>query len=120
MRQHAMATPRVKLRHRRHRQGGPRLVKYMEDRFLALPIGVAIALVWANTAAESYFATALSTTFVVNEIAMAFFFGLITQEIIEATMPGGALHSWRRWTLALVGAAGGVAGASGAYLVYVH
>lgn len=119
MRQHAIATPRVRV-HRRRRPAVPRLVKYIEDRFLALPIGVAIALVWANTAAETYFVTAQTMRFVVNEIAMAFFFGLIMQEILEATMNGGALHSWRRWSLALVGAAGGVAGASGAYLLYVH
>ena len=27
-------------------------------------------------------------------------------------MPGGALHTWRRWGVALVAAAGGIAGAA--------
>src|ERR1043166_1823337 len=112
MRQHAIATPRVRV-HRRRRHAMPRLVRYIEDRFLALPIGAAIALVWANTAAQTFFGTAQTMRVVVNEIAMAFFFGLIMQEILEATMHGGALHSWRRWSLALVGAAGGGVGASG-------
>ena len=74
MRQHAIATPRMRV-HRRRRPAVPRLVRYIEDRFLALPIGAAIALVWANTAAETYFVTAQTMRFVVNEIAMAFFFG---------------------------------------------
>jgi NhaA family Na+:H+ antiporter len=119
MRQHALTTHRAGIG-RRRRQAAPRLLEYIEHRFLALPLGAAIAVVWANTAAEAYFAAAQSMTFVVNEIAMACFFGLIMQEVIEATMPGGALHSWRRWSLALVGAAGGVAGSTGVYFLYVH
>jgi Na+/H+ antiporter NhaA len=47
---------------------------------------------------------------------MAFFFALITQEIVEATMPKGALHSWRSRGLSIAAAAGG---ALGAVLVYV-
>ena len=32
-----------------------------------------------------------------NEVLMAFFFALIAQEIVEAVLPGGPFHSWRRW-----------------------
>lgn len=35
-------------------------------------------------------------------------------------MPGGALHTWRRWMLPIVAAAGGLAGAAGVYLLYVN
>jgi NhaA family Na+:H+ antiporter len=90
------------------------------DRFLLLPLGAAIAIVWANTASESYFRFAHALAFPVNEIGMALFLGLIAQETFEAIMPGGALHTWRRWGLPVVAAAGGFAGAAVVYLGYVH
>lgn len=89
------------------------------DRFLLLPFGAAIALVWANTAPESYFTAVQNLRFAVNDIAMALFFGLITQEIIEEVMPGGALQSWRRWTVPLAAGIVGTVGAAVAYLLYV-
>jgi len=93
--------------------------RHLLDRFLLLPLGAVIALVWANTYAESYFLFVEKLSFVVNEIGMAFFFALATQEIVEAVMPGGALHTWRRWGLAVVAAAGGIVGSVGVYLAYV-
>ena len=97
-----------------------RLGRKLIDRFLLMPIGAVIALVWANTAPESYFVFAHRLAFAVNEIGMAFFFALIAQEVAEAVMPGGALHTWRRWSLAIVAAVGGMAGAVTVYLGYVH
>jgi NhaA family Na+:H+ antiporter len=97
-----------------------RAIRFLVDRFLLLPIGAAIALVWANVAGESYFRFAHALSFPVNEIGMALFLALIAQEVREAVMPGGALHTWRRWGLPVVAAAGGVLGASGMYLTYVH
>ena len=97
-----------------------RLAHVVFDRFLLLPIGAVIAVAWANTAPESYFTLAQRFAFFVNEIGMALFFALIAQEIIEAVMPGGALHSWRNWSMPIVGAAGGVAGAAFVYLAYLH
>jgi len=94
--------------------------QFVIDRFLLLPIGVGIAIVWANTFAESYFRMSHALSFVVNEVGMAFFLALISQEVLEAVMPGGALHSWRRWGMPLVAAAGGLAGAALVYLAYVH
>ena len=41
---------------------------------------------------------------------MAFFFALATKEVVEATAPGGALHSPRRAALPLVAAVGGMLG----------
>jgi Na+:H+ antiporter, NhaA family len=119
MKSHAIAAHQVAV-HRRRRSATARLVDRFVNRYLALPSGVAIALVWANTAPEPYFVTAHSLAFPVNEIGMALFVGLIMQEIAEAVMPGGALHSWRRWSLPLIAAAGGIAGSAGFYLAYVH
>jgi len=101
-------------------QGRHPIVHIVFDRFLLLPLGALIALVWANTAAESYFRMAQRLSFAVNEIGMAFFFALMAQEVTEAVMPGGALHSWRRWTLPIVAAAGGIIGAIAVYIGYVH
>ena len=96
------------------------VVRFVVDRFLLLPVGAVIALVWANTAEESYFRFAHAIGFWVNEVAMAFFLALIGQEVAESMMAGGVLHTWRRWTIPLVAAAGGVAGATFVYLGYVN
>jgi NhaA family Na+:H+ antiporter len=90
------------------------------DSFVLLPLGVLIALVWANTAALSYFRVAHSLRFVVNDIGMVFFVALVTEEALEAVMPGGALHRWRRTLLPMVAAAGGVLGATLIYRFYLR
>jgi NhaA family Na+:H+ antiporter len=74
-----------------------------------LPMGALIALVWANTAAESYFRLTFPMTFLVNDVAMVVFFGLITKEVVEATAPRGVLHSWRRALLPIVASVGATA-----------
>ena len=89
MKSHAIAAHQVAV-HRRRRSAMARLVDRFVHRYLALPTGVAIALIWANTAPEPYFVTAHSLAFPVNEIGMSLFVGLIMQEIAEAVMPGGA------------------------------
>ncbi|MGE0864428.1 MAG: Na+/H+ antiporter NhaA [Vicinamibacterales bacterium] len=100
-----------------HVPGG--VFRFILNHFLVLPIGAAIALVWANTAGESYFRFAQAWAWPVNEIAMAFFLALIAQEVYEAVMPGGALHVWRNWLVPVAGAAGGIAGAGLTYALYV-
>ena len=95
------------------------LFRFTSDHFLLLPIGGLIAIVWANLWPERYFTIAHGLSFAVNEIGMALFFALIAQEIVEEVMPGGALHRWRRWTLPVVAAIGGVAGAALVYFIYV-
>jgi NhaA family Na+:H+ antiporter len=92
---------------------------FVNERFLWLPLGTAFALLWANLLPESYFRVAHTLAFPVNEIGMAIFLGLITQEAIEAVMPGGALHAWRRWALPVVAAAGGALGSTFVFLAYV-
>ena len=90
------------------------------DHFLLLPIGVLIALAWANTAGESYFRFAHALRFSVNDVGMALFIALITEEVLEAVLPGGALYRWRRTLLPVVAALGGVLGATAVYLLYLQ
>jgi len=102
----------------RHRPGT--VLHFVFDRYLLLPAGALIALVWANTAAESYFRFAYVASFWVNEVGMALFLGLVMQEIMDATLSGGALHTWRRWLVPLVAAAGGLLASAFGYLLYVN
>jgi NhaA family Na+:H+ antiporter len=89
------------------------------EHFLLLPLGVLVGLTWANTFAESYFRFAIPLRFPVNDIGMALFVGLVTEEALEAVMRGGALYQWRRTLLPIVAAAGGVVGAAAVYAFYV-
>jgi NhaA family Na+:H+ antiporter len=100
--------------------GASGLFRFAADRFLLLPLGAAIAIVWANSAGESYFRLAHALAFPVNEIGMAFFLALITQEVLEATMPGGSLHTWRRWSVPAIAAAGGAVGAALVFRVWIQ
>jgi NhaA family Na+:H+ antiporter len=93
---------------------------FVLDYLIALPVGCAAALVWANTFPESYYRFAHATTFLVNDVGMAFFFALITKEVAEATVPGGALHPWRRAALPVAAAIGSVAMSIAIYLAVAH
>ena len=93
---------------------------FVVDHFLLMPIGALIALTWANTAGESYFRFAHGLRFWVNDIGMALFIGLISEEVLEAVMPGGALYRWRRTLLPIVAAVGGLLGATAVYLLYLQ
>ena len=96
-----------------------RLFRAALNRFLLLPLGALIALVWANTEPESYFRFAHALAFPVNEIAMAFFLALIAQELYEALMRGGALHAWQHRALPMVAALGGLIGAVATFQIYI-
>lgn len=97
-----------------------RLFRAALNRFLLLPLGVAVALTWANTEPEDYFRFAHRAMFPVNEIAMALVLALIAQELYEALMPGGALHAWRHRGLPVVAAIGGLLGSILTFLLYVN
>ena len=96
------------------------LVEYVIEHSLVLAIGSAIALVWANTPdAERYSRIAARLAFLVNDVGMVFFFALAAKEIVEATAPGGALHTWRRAALPAVAAVGGMIVPALVYVAYV-
>jgi len=78
--------------------------------------GTVLALLWANLTPESYERVAHNFHFLVNDVGMAFFFALAAKEVVEATAPGGALHSLRRAALPFVAALGGMLGPA---LIYV-
>jgi NhaA family Na+:H+ antiporter len=97
-----------------------RAFRFAGDHHLALPLGAIAALAWANSRPDSYFAFAHAWSFAVNDIAMVFFFAFVTAEILESTVPGGDLHTWRRVALPIVGALGGIVGSAFVYLAYLR
>jgi NhaA family Na+:H+ antiporter len=117
MTQHALRKPgalphRVPAAHAADRghavAGRGRLRRFVAEHLLLLPVGAAAALIWANGWPESYFRFTYAIRFAVNDVGMAFFFGLIAKEVVEATAPGGVLHPWRRAALPLAAAFGSV------------
>ena len=97
-----------------------RVSGFVLDYLFALPLGCVVALIWANILPESYYRMAGAATFFVNDVGIVFFFALITKEVTEATIPGGALHPWRRAALPVVAAIGGVVVSIAVYLAFVH
>src|SRR5438067_6582978 len=84
------------------------VVRTTIDQSLLLPIGAVAGLTWANVASASYARFANACHFVVNDIAMVFFFALATKEVVEATAPEGALSSVRRAATPVWAALGGM------------
>jgi len=101
-------SPKRRFRHR-VRDTVPRLSRFAIEHLLLLPLGAIIALVWVNTAPESYYDFTFSIAFVVNDVGIAFFFALIAKEVVEATVPGGVLHPWRRAMMPIVASLGATA-----------
>jgi len=93
---------------------------FVLDYLIALPVGCAAALLWANTLPDSYYQFAQATSFLVNDVGIAFFFALITKEVAEATLPGGALHPWRRAALPVAAAIGAVVVSIVIYKAFLH
>jgi Na+:H+ antiporter, NhaA family len=94
-----------------------RVVEYIIEHSLVLALGALIALVWANVAFPSYERVAAFLEFPVNDVGMVFFFAMATKEVVEATAPGGALHTWRRAAMPVVAAVGGMAAPAIIYLL---
>lgn len=102
-----------------HKRIALRVSGFVLEYLLALPIGCAAALVWANSSPESYYRFAHAASFAVNDVGIAFFFALITKEVAEATIPGGALHPWRRAALPVAAAIGGVVVSIACFIAFV-
>jgi Na+:H+ antiporter, NhaA family len=96
----------------------PRLSRFAVEHLIVLPLGAVIALVWVNTAPESYFRLTIPMTFLVNDVAMVVFFGLITKEVVEAMAPGGVLHPWRRTLLPVIASVGATAVPALIYMIF--
>ncbi len=89
------------------------------NSLFALPIGCLVALVWANLDPTTYYRTSHALALAVNDVGMALFFGVMTKHVVEETLAGGVLHSWRRALVPVVAAVGGVAAAAAAFLVFL-
>ncbi|HEY1910950.1 MAG TPA: Na+/H+ antiporter NhaA [Vicinamibacterales bacterium] len=97
-----------------------RAVDFAIAQSLALPIAAVLALVWANTFSLSYQQFARALTFPINDIGMAFFFGLAAKEIVEARAPGAALDTWRRAAMPVVAAVGGMVTPALLFVLLAH
>jgi NhaA family Na+:H+ antiporter len=103
---------------------------------LFLIFGAFFALAWANAGHASYlgfkhfevfppgwlqavglpFQQAITLDFLVNDILMAFFFGIAGKEVFEAMLPGGSLRHFQKAATPIICALGGMAGPAGIYL----
>jgi len=97
-----------------------RSLDFFVEHSLVLPLGALIALVWANLSYPSYAQVAHALEFPINDVGMVFFFALAAKEVVEATAPGGALHTWRRAALPGVAAVGGMAAPAIIFVLFVR
>ena len=116
---HALSQPPVLTSRARGRASRAGILRFVNDRFLWLPLGALVAVVWANLDPDGYYPFAHRLQFPVNEIGMALFVALIAHEALDALGPGGVLRHWRHWATALVAAAGGVVGSAFVFLAFV-
>jgi len=93
--------------------------RYVRDHYLVLPLGGAIAIVWSNAWPLEYFKASQALAFAVNDVGMAFVLAYVAQEVVEAAMPGGTLHPWRRASVPVIAGIGGALAAIAVYLLYV-
>ena len=83
-------------------------ITFLVDNSLLLIIGTVAGLIWANVHLASYEKLTHQIHFVVNDIGMAFFFGIAAKEVFEAILPGGPLASPRKAAMPLLATAGGM------------
>jgi Na+:H+ antiporter, NhaA family len=94
--------------------------RFAVEHYLVLPLGALIAIVWAGADAVSYFRVAQALAFAVNDIGMALVLAYLAQEVVEAALPGGMLHPWRRALVPVIAGVGGSLGAVAVYAAYIH
>jgi NhaA family Na+:H+ antiporter len=94
--------------------------RFALEHYLVLPVGGVIAIVWANIYPVSYFQVAQALAFPVNSIGMAFVLAYLAQEVIEAALPGGALHPLRRTIVPVIAGIGGSLGAIAVYAAIIR
>jgi NhaA family Na+:H+ antiporter len=90
---------------------------FVLNSLFVLPLGCVVALAWATAFPEAYYRISHALDFAINDVAIAFFFGLMTKHVVEETLAGGSLHSWRRALLPIVAAVGGTAVPVAIYLL---
>jgi Na+:H+ antiporter, NhaA family len=93
--------------------------RFVVDRHAYLAVGGLVAVVWANTYAESYFRLAHALAFLVNDVGMALVLAYLAQEIVEAALPGGTLYPFDRFVVPVLAGIGGTIGAALTYFAYL-
>lgn len=108
-----------------------RAVHWLQQYSVPLLLGIAVALPWATLDPVGYewwfgmdndkphcmpfgevflFSHEITLHFLVNDVFMAFFFGLAMKEVTESVLPGGGLNPPRKALSSLIGTVGGVLG----------
>src|SRR6266404_754929 len=83
-------------------------VKFFVENSLLLILGTTAGLLWANTYFAQYSSASNQLRFVINDIGMAFFFGIAAKEVFEAVLPGGPLDSVRKAAMPIMATIGGM------------
>jgi len=100
------------------------IVRILQEFSLPLLIGVIGGLLAANMAPEwyaHYFGDHHGTLpFIINNIFMAFFFGIAAKEITEAALPGGSLNPMKKAMNPLFATLGGVFGPIAVFFAVVY
>jgi Na+:H+ antiporter, NhaA family len=104
----------------RLRSAVPRLSRFVSEHLLLLPIGAGLALLWVNVLPTSYYEFRYKFAFAVNDVAMVLFFAVIAKEVVEATIPGGVLHQWRRTIVPVIAAIGATIVPALVYVAFVR
>ena len=103
-------------------------VKILSEFSVPLIAGVVGALIWANLDFVGYQqflhrpllkGTHFDVHFLVNDIFLAFFFGIAAKEITESCLPGGALNPPSKAINPILGTLGGVLGPVAIYFSFV-
>lgn len=112
--------PRQTAAARPWRARAPRLAAFVREHLVLFPMGVLAAMVWVAVEEESYYQAASTARFLVNDVLMVLFFAVIAKEVVEATAPGGVLHTWRRAATPVVAAVGASVASVLCYLAFVE
>ena len=99
--------------------GATRALQLVLDNSLLLLIGALVGLIWVNADSASYERFTHAIHVFVNDIAMVFFFGLVTKEVDEAMLPGGPLAKPREAAMPILAAIGGMAVPAAIYAAFV-
>jgi NhaA family Na+:H+ antiporter len=83
-------------------------IKFFVENSLLLILGTATGLTWANVSLETYGQISHYLHFVINDIGMAFFFGIAAKEVFEAVLPGGPLASRKEAAMPVIATLGGM------------
>ena len=83
-------------------------VKFFVENSLLLIIGTTIGLLWANSHFAQYSSVSDQLRFLINDIGMAFFFGIAAKEVFEAVLPGGPLDSLKKAAMPIMATMGGM------------